>query len=303
MWIFPFLLIGAFFLAGRARGAAATPVVRVVGPINVLDQYVRSGAVPPPQVIMCALAEAELCGQQALATSIVAVYMAPVVAKYGKRSADAGMPSMAPDSPHIRAPSPAPSMAAATDEEIQAALNADPESFMRGDFARAMEAARPPMEEPLPVTEDEMNVEGSSPIPNVAPVDWSKFCDKLSREPATYQSPRHVGQYRQNKARLAELGIDPSTVVGSVTAQRAALDTDLADAYQHVHASGLVQENLHRVIRLPGSPEPHTVTLSGVLGVVQAAGLEGASDWLDKPKDRERFPHTTAAFARTNGVF
>ena len=36
---------------------------------------------------------------------------------------------------------------------------------------------------------------------------------------------------------------------------------------------------------------------------VQAAGLEGAAQWFERPADRERFPRTTLAFLRTNGVF
>ncbi len=48
---------------------------------------------------------------------------------------------------------------------------------------------------------------------------------------------------------------------------------------------------------------PVQVTLSGVLGVIQAAGLEGAAAWLESPDDRRRFPGTTAAFLRTNGAF
>ncbi len=84
----------------------------------------------------------------------------------------------------------------------------------------------------------------------------------------------------------------------------------MRDAYGHADDSGLIAEYRGVVIEIPvpgvgapAQPTPIEVTLSGVLGVIQAAGLEGAAGWLENPGDRTRFPHTTAAFLRTNGVF
>lgn len=49
------------------------------GPVVVLGEFARVGRTPPPQLIMCALAEAEMCGRQDIAIEIVRIYIAPVV--------------------------------------------------------------------------------------------------------------------------------------------------------------------------------------------------------------------------------
>jgi hypothetical protein len=132
---------------------------------------------------------------------------------------------------------------------------------------------------------------------------WSEFCDRLEREPPQYESSRHVGRYRQRRERLAELGIDPAAIAGDPYAQRAALEADLADAYQHAEAGGLLAKHVGRRIPLPGEEGLHEVTRSGVLGVIQAAGLDGAVGWLESSGDRKKFQHTTQAFRRVNGAF
>jgi hypothetical protein len=141
-----------------------------------------------------------------------------------------------------------------------------------------------------------------SPINCVADAAWREFVSRLSREASTFASSRHVGQYRQRRERLAELGIDPAAIQGSPAAQRAALDSDLAEAYGHAAAGGLLGY-LGRPIALPGDEGPMEITLSGMLGVIQCAGLDGAAGWLERPNDRKRYPHTTHAFRRTNGIF
>jgi hypothetical protein len=141
-----------------------------------------------------------------------------------------------------------------------------------------------------------------SPISSVPDASWRDFVVLLEREAPTFNSSRHVGQYRQRRERLAELGIDPRAIHGSPPAQRSALDADLADAHGHAAAGGLF-EHLGRAITVPGHEGAETITLSGVLGVIQCAGLDGAVGWLERPNDRKRYPHTTQAFSRTNGVF
>jgi hypothetical protein len=142
-----------------------------------------------------------------------------------------------------------------------------------------------------------------SPIPGVADDAWRQFVVQLERESPSFSSSRHVGQYRQRRERLAELGVDPAAIMDSAQAQRAALDIDLSDAHHHAVAGGLLSEHLGHTIVVPGSDGPETISLSGVLGVIQCAGLEGAVGWLERPSDRKRYPHTTQAFLRTNGVF
>ena len=142
-----------------------------------------------------------------------------------------------------------------------------------------------------------------SPIPGVPDANWRDFVVRLKRESPQFSSSRHVGQYRQRRERLAELGIDPAAIEGSAQAQRTALDVDLADAHRHGVAGEVFAQHLGRPIMLPGREGAETITLSGVLGVIQCAGLEGAVGWLERPNDRKRYPHTTQAFQHTNGVF
>jgi len=145
----------------------------------------------------------------------------------------------------------------------------------------------------------------SSPIDGVAPAAWLMFVGQVSREAPTFSGAHHVGRFRQRRDRLLELGIDPAKVIDSPEAQLAALDADMLDAYKHAYSSGLVDEYLGTKVelRVGAGARPAKVTLSGVLGVIQAAGLEGAVQWLEQPADRTRFPNTTQAFLRCNGVF
>lgn len=145
----------------------------------------------------------------------------------------------------------------------------------------------------------------SSPIDGVRADAWAAFVGRVAREPLTFSAAHHVGQFRARRERLRELGIDPATVIGSPEAQLAALGADMRDAYQHACSSGLVGDYLGTTLHVTAGEDaqPAEVTLSGVLGVIQAAGLEGAVQWLEQPADRTRFINTTQAFLRCNGVF
>jgi hypothetical protein len=260
--------------------------------------------------------------------------------------------AVAPAAPVAVMPSNAPRFPA-SDEEIRAMLNTNPEEFIEMarrarpaivdvpvDTANAIHAAAidevarqaaqstppiqstPPMDPPAQATglppevvaqmQEDVGLHTAadqtramapgSPIGGVSDEAWRQFVMRLERETPSYQSARHVGQYRQRRERLAELGIDPMRILGSAEAQRAALDVDLIDAHRHAADGGLLG-NLGRRIALPGSDAPCTITLSGVLGVIQCAGLDGAASWLESQRDRKRFPHTTQAFVRSNGVF
>ena len=127
---------------------------------------------------------------------------------------------------------------------------------------------------------------------------FKKLFENASNETINFQQPA-VTSLTLNRV----VGVDPSAILGSARAQRAALDVDLVDAHHHATEGGLLAEYLGRTIALPGSDADVHVTLSGVLGVIQCAGLDGAAGWLARPSDRRRYPHTTAAFARTNGAF
>jgi hypothetical protein len=49
--------------------------------------------------------------------------------------------------------------------------------------------------------------------------------------------------------------------------------------------------------------EGKRVTLSGLLAVAHAAGIDGLKSWLANPTDREKYPNTTAAFIKSTEIF
>jgi hypothetical protein len=383
MWLIPLLLIGVIVVAAKSprestpppRQLAAPPipaVPTVPGPIAVLGEILRIGQVPPPPVVLCAIAEAQAIGRDDLASDI-AQHVVPVVHRHqfarSRPTYERGTCAPAPRA-HVDyqrgtcAPIPAgspreargtcapptpradvmsgvavPQVAArhATQEEILAMLHSDPSAFLK-----VVGSGRPPVIE-VPVPQAPVVIPAApAPVPSAAPSTglpteavaqmqeaaglhqaadqtramapgspiatvpdgtWREFTRRLERESPEFTSSRHVGQYRQRRDRLAELGIDPNAIHGSAVAQRAALDADLADAHGHAAAGGVLAEHLGRAIAVPGREGTETITLSGVLGVIQCAGLEGAVGWLERPGDRKRYPHTTQTFLRTNGVF
>ena len=340
MWLLPLLLIGAIVIAAASRSPRGVPTSHQLaaapgppGPISVLGEFLRVGQVPPPPVILCAIAEAEAIGRDDLASDIVRAFVEPVVHQHAMMVARpahpyytrAPMPAPSyergspapyergscalPASPRSAAPISPPARRPATDEEIRAMLNADPERFVAMAARGVIDVEPPPAIAPpvvVPIAQPPGEVSApapGSPLAGVPDDAWRGFVALLEREAPTFSSSRHVGQYRQRRERLAELGIDPCVILGSPHAQRAALDADLVDAHRHAEAGDLLAEHLGRPIVVPGREGSTPITLSGLLGVIQCAGLEGAVGWLENASDRKRFPHTTQAFLRANGVF
>jgi hypothetical protein len=383
MWFLPLLVISAIVVAAASRSpresapsrqlALATGPLPPPGPISVLGELVRIGQVPPPTVILCAIAEAEALGCNDLASDIIRVFVAPVVYQHAglNQRAGYGAPSAAAQPQYATRPqytrgSCAPSRPSrsprdeisygggfpTTDAEIRAMINSDPEGFIamatRGmpvmpvieipieavhqASVHVVMPSQPPLEpvivhsapppvsaSPPAVTSPEVVAQvqedlreavdqtlalgPGSPLVGVGDGAWREFVTRLEREPATFNSSRHVGQYRQRRERLAELGVDPRTLLGSTQAQRSALDADLVDAHHHAATAGDLSKHVGRSVAVPGREKTETITLSGVLGVIQCAGLDGATGWLESPGDRKKFPHTTQVFLRTNGVF
>lgn len=426
MWFLPLLVIGAIVIAASRSPRESAPAQLAlvgppppspVGPISTLAEYARVGSVPPPMVILCAIAEAEATGREDIASDIVHLFVAPVVhqheqlvtrqareAAYAATCAATMQPMIPVEAPLIYVPAPmppvihaplprprphartaydrgscapsrspreasntaaaaavalpasmpilAPGRPPTTDAEIRARLSADPSRFFammtqdplidvpREVVQRTIPAPLPILiEMPLPsapavmqtVSQEEVPLgadiptevvaqiqeaagchEGAdqtrsfapgSPIASVPDDAWRMFVMRLEREDPTFSSSRHVGQYRQCRDRLEELGIDPRKVLDSAQAQRSALDVDLADAHHHAVEGGLLAEHVGRRVVVPGRDAPEAITLSGVLGVIQCAGLDNATNWLERPGDRKRYPHTTQAFLRANGVF
>jgi hypothetical protein len=158
-----------------------------------------------------------------------------------------------------------------------------------------------PTSEKQPETEPEpeepaTNATGPSPLDGVPDEDWVEFVDRLRTKPAGFASDRYVGQFEQNRGRLQHLGIpDP----GSPEAEYKAMVADVED--RNGEAAKLIADHSGEVVNLAGVD--HAVTWSGILGLIKAAGPEGAEGWLTNPEDRTRFPRTTETFVRTNGCF
>lgn len=320
-------------------GAAPCPP----SPMDVLCQFVSAKKQPPPMVVMCALAQVESMGRSDLAHDIIRLFGHLIAKQGGMPAHGQGAPAIAPPNtppqngqngappPQPQSPTPGSGFTAnLSDEQIQAMLNADPRNFVtrvqRGDVIDVPPGPEQSVESQVPQEQmqaqpmaDEheydqgVQVSGTvisgavaalpSPIRTVDADRWSAFTERLAREEPTFMSARHVGRFRQRKERLSELGINPNSILGNPNAQRHALDRDLADAHRHALDGGMAEDHVNRTITLPGNEEPIRITLSGVLGVIQAAGLEGAVSWLESYHDRRRFPHTTQAFLRTNNVF
>lgn len=205
----------------------------------------------------------------------------------------------------------------------QAAPGVDPWTALDPELAQQMRDAgmyggAPQTQAPLPsddlqdaanggspdVQDADASVSGS-PLPGISPQAWNTYRNALVREAPTFDSARHVGRYRQHKDRLRELGCDPAMLVSHPRAaelQEAALAMDAIDSAKHLAQSGTV-EHVGKAITLPGEAAPRVITLSGLLGIAQVAGLEGAANWLENREDRKNFRHTTAGFVATNGVF
>ena len=225
----------------------------------------------PPFVIQCAIAEAELSGQYEVAYALTQRYVIPTLQQGGS-----------PDPEPVPAPDPS-SADAMADALADSGTGSGP-----GPGSGQPDGPAP---------------DADSPIQGVPKAAWCQMLGGLAREPVAFATAKHVGRYRQQKARLAEVGFDPSIVSGDPRMQDLAISHDLADCYRHLQASGTLDQYVGRAITLPGQPGAMTLTLSGLLGVCSVAGLERAIDWCENEGDRVKFPHTTMAGLRTNGAF
>lgn len=138
----------------------------------------------------------------------------------------------------------------------------------------------------------------NSPIEGVSNDDWNEFVEKLKTQNASYDAGKFVGMFHQNKERLSQLDIDPATL-STEAAQYAALEKDIKQ--HHAEGAKLINEFGGELIDIDGACHP--VSMSGVLGVLKAAGAKHARSWFKNPDEREKFKHTTETFLRTNNLF
>lgn len=322
-------------LAAPAGAASSGQHAQVPRPIDVMCGYLRAGHAPPPVVVHHAIAEAEILGRPELAHQIRDKFVDPRVPvrpewlprghvferererergheherhldRYGRperiveREIEYVDESAPPPNAQTDAPTDMPPVDESSydigpgpDAQPQTQAPQDPQA-PQGDGDGYSDA--PTQADPV----------DASPLPGVSSGSWHQYRDALATAEPSFDSQRRVGRYAQRKDRLRELGCDPEKLISHPQAARlqdAALAIDAVDNARHLQSSGFAGERVGRAVMLPGETKPRKVTLSGVLGVAQVAGLEGAVAWFESYDDKKRFPHTTATFARTNGVF
>lgn len=135
-----------------------------------------------------------------------------------------------------------------------------------------------------------------SPLEGVETEDWNLFVESLKVEKPEFANERHVGQFFHSRDRLKQLGVSD---VSTSEAQYQALVADVSDSRSR--ASKLINEYAGDAVSIGGSD--HSITESGILGLIKSAGIRGAHEWLSREEDRKRFPRTTETFLKTNGVF
>jgi len=255
-------------------------------PMAVLSEMIAMGRQPPAFVVECAIAEAELLRRYDVAYALTQRFVLPAMRGGDGGGALDGVPSG--DGGDDSAESaPADASASAQGPSLPAAP--DPQGNPAG--------AGPADSDPGPAPDV------PSPISGVPDGAWSQMLGRLVRESPSFVTQKHLGRYRHHKTRLAEVGFDVTVLAGDPGLQDLAMSTDLADCFRHLHASGSLDECVGRAITMPGQAGEVPATLSGLLGVCSVAGLEGALNWIERPEDRRKYPHTTMAFLRTNGVF
>jgi hypothetical protein len=160
-----------------------------------------------------------------------------------------------------------------------------PEESSHDDKSPPEDASKPPS--------------SSSPIEGVGPDEWTEFTTQLRTQEPSFKNERAIGAYHHNIDRLTQLGIEPSSLENNESAQLAAISKDIAE-YRKSERK-LIDDFGGDLIQIEG--KTHPITMSGILGVIKAAGPRNARQWFKDPEDRASHPRTTETFLRTNGVF
>jgi len=158
-----------------------------------------------------------------------------------------------------------------------------------------------------------------SPLPGVGDAAWTAYVrrSRVAR-PSAVSPDNRCGAYALSARELADAGwmLDArkEQVGGRLCwtgtwAPDRAEEAFLADPAEQLDALTALTRLHARVVEgrhadvLGRELEGQAATLSGLLGVCRRAGLGGLRGWVEDPAQRKRFPETTAAYARLNGIF
>jgi hypothetical protein len=158
-----------------------------------------------------------------------------------------------------------------------------------------------------------------SPLPEVADDEWTRFVRLMATGRATsVTAGGHLGIFGFGLKRLQDLGLvrasrrvarEGRVVWEADWVPPHSLEGFLSNGGLQYRTFAKHMSDLRgRILDRHGSAigkvfASKRATLSGLLAVAHQAGLQGLARWLDNEGDRQRFPHTTAAFIKASGVF
>lgn len=236
--------------------------------LAVLNKALRAGRQPPFALLQAAYAEAHQLQDVRLVEAV-------------KNVARQYMPPAPQEQTQVPAEGPPEGLDDTGDE-----FDGNPESW--GEFANPDQEGVPSAPRSTPSR--------ACPLDGVDPACWMEFTEALRTRKPQWASDNHLGAYEHRRSRLKQLGI-PETTLADEEGQYQALCADISDYAK----SSLLQKWAGQAIDIDGVN--HTITASGVLGLLKAAGPKGAEGWLNSSEDRKRFAGTTDVFVRCNGRF
>lgn len=158
-----------------------------------------------------------------------------------------------------------------------------------------------------------------SPFPSVPSPAWSAFVRALrGPDPQAVTPANHLGLFGFSMPKLVDLGLatnphkvkrDGRTIWEADFIPPTTLESFLSSpAQQYATFVKAAQHDLSAILQ--GAPEAvgteidgKPATPSGLLAVVHQAGLANLKTWIADAETRKKYPHTTAAFHRLNGIF
>jgi hypothetical protein len=164
-----------------------------------------------------------------------------------------------------------------------------------------------------------LNIVYPSPLRDVDNTDWTAYVQRSrTARPSAVAPDGRLGCYALATRELADAGwmldarkqqVDGRQRWTGAWADGRSETAFLADPAEQYEALAAVSKLHARVVSghhddlLGQEIEGQHATLSGLLGVVRRAGLGGLRGWATDAAQRKRFPETTAAYARLNGIF